>query len=117
MPLDDPRLGSAMMEPMGLDFTNIKDKPGSAVFIIHDGHVQTEANMRRLSEELTKHTDNQIVVLSIKDESARQIIDFYDLKGMNLVLIVGDDDQLHEVWADHEIPAADVIGYTVERMG
>jgi hypothetical protein len=102
---------------MALSFTNIRDSQGAAIYIIHDGLSQGEQRMKRLAEELTKYTSKQIVTLEAKSPDALKIIDFYDLKPSNLVLLVRDDDQLHQVWTENEIPSADQIAYAANQVG
>jgi hypothetical protein len=103
---------------MGLDFSTIKDQDGAAVYIIHDGSMQNAAQMERLASDVKGRTSKQVVVISAKDDNGRKIIDFYDLEGnSNIVLLVRDDDQIHQMWRGNEIPGADQIAYFAEQVG
>ncbi len=102
---------------MGLDFTHIKDEPGSAIFFIHDGTEEGETDFKQLVKEVARRTKKQIILLSADEEKAIKIIDFYDLRGTKFVIIVRDDDQLHHVWSDGERFDPSVIAYTAQRAG
>lgn len=102
---------------MGLDFTRIRDEPGSAIFFIHDGTEQTQQEFNLLKEQLSRKTKKQIITLSSKDGDGYQVVKFYNLRGSKFVLIVRDDDQLHHVWSDGERFDVNQIAYTAERAG
>lgn len=102
---------------MGLDFTNIKDEPGSAIYLIHDGTEQDKQNFIRLSEDIARRTKKQLVLMSAKDKNGSDIVKFYSLRGTHFVLVVRDDDQLHHVWSDGERFDASQIAYTADQAG
>jgi hypothetical protein len=102
---------------MGLDFTRIKDHHGAAIILIDDGNDDTRARFDTLQQDLATKTKKQLVRLSSKDSDARQIIQFYQLKGTYFVLLVRDDDQLHHVWSDGERFDASQIAYSAEQAG
>lgn len=102
---------------MGLDFTTIKDQPGSAIYIIYDGTEVDKQKFEMLTKDLSERTKLQIVFMSIDDPNATEIIKFYQLKGSHFVLIVRDDDQLHHVWSDGENFDASIIAYTANQAG
>lgn len=102
---------------MTLSFTNIQDSNGVAIYLIHDGLSQSEQRMERLARELEQYTSKQIVTLPADSPDALKITDFYDLKPSNLVLLVRDDDQLHQSWTDQEIPSADQIAFIANQAG
>lgn len=102
---------------MGLDFLSIKDLHGVAIFLIHDGTRLSAQRMEHLADTIKRHTRKQVIVLSVKDHDAMKLIDFYDLQGHNLALLIRDDDQLHQVWHDKEIPSGDQIAYLAEQTG
>ncbi len=102
---------------MGLDFTNIKDDSGCAIYLIHDGTEIDKLSFIKLAETLKKNTTKQIVIMSREEKSADSIIKFYQLRGTHFVLIVRDDDQLHHVWSDGEHFDASQIAYLANQAG
>jgi hypothetical protein len=102
---------------MGLDFTNIKDEPGAAIFFLHDGTVQDKQQMKQLAVEVNTRSKKQVIVTSSKDTIGRSIIDFFDLKGSHFILIVRDDDQLYHVWSDGERFDPAEVTYIAEQAG
>lgn len=102
---------------MGLDFTSIKDHPGSALYFIFDGTERDKNKFSSLMQDVQRKTRKQCLLLDIKDKDSRKIINFYQLRGTHFVLLVGDNDQLHHVWSDGEHFDASKIAYTAERMG
>ena len=102
---------------MGLDFTHIKDHPGSAIFFLHDGSSRDEAVMTRLADDVKSRTKKQVIILSATSKQGHEIIRFYGLRGRRFALVVRDDDQLHHVWTDQEIYDASVIAFTAEQAG
>ncbi len=102
---------------MALDFTTIKDQPGAAIIMLHDGTEQGEEEFKRLATELATKTNKQIILISSAENIGHSIIDFYDLRGSKFVLIVRDDDQLHHVWSDGERFDPSQIAYTAEQTG
>jgi hypothetical protein len=101
---------------MGLDFTNIKDDPGAAIFILHDGTEQDEKEMKELGIDLNVKTKKQVIVTSATDTVGRNIIDFYHLSGSHFVLIVLEDDELYHVWSDGERFDPAEIMYFAEQV-
>lgn len=102
---------------MGLDFTNIKDHHGSAIYLIHDGSEKNRMEFEELAEDLKRRSKKQVVLMSADDQNGDNIIKFYQLKGSGFVLVVRDDDQLHHVWSDGELFDASKIAYTAEQAG
>lgn len=102
---------------MGLEFTQIEDNHGAAVYVIYDGLTRSEQKMKHLADEIQKHTSKQVIPLSTHDSDAMKIIDFYDLHAGNQVLIVRDNDELHYIWSELELPAPDQIGFMANQVG
>lgn len=102
---------------MALDFTQIKDEPGAAVFLLHDGTVQGEQEFIQLRESVRQKTKKQVVVLSADEGPGRAIVDFYDLRGSKFALVVRDDDQLHHTWTDGDRFDPSQIAYIAEQAG
>lgn len=102
---------------MGLEFTGIKDHHGSAIFLLHDGSSRDESVMSKLANDIKTRTKKQVIVLSSASHEGQEIVRFYGLHGKRFALIVRDDDQLHNSWADQEVYDASVIAYTAEQAG
>jgi hypothetical protein len=102
---------------MALDFTQIKDEPGPAIFIIHDGSDRDVEAMTRLAEEIRTKTTKQIIILSAVETVGRSIIEFYQLTGSHFVLIVRDDDQLHATLSNGDLFDASQIVYLADQAG
>jgi len=102
---------------MALDFTNIRDEPGAAIYFMHDGTPVGEQDMQRLMSDVQEITKKQCVLLDIKSDAGRKIVEFYALRGTHMVVIVRDDDQLHHVWSDGERFDAGRIAYSADRAG
>jgi hypothetical protein len=102
---------------MGLDFTNIKDTEGAAVYVIHNGTTQSQATMERLVTEIKAGTNKQVLLFSARDGNGAKIINFYQLTGSEFVIIVRDDDQLHHVWSGGERFDASMITYYANQVG
>jgi len=103
---------------MALDFTNIPDREGVAIYCLHDGTVTQEQTLKRLIDTLATNIPHQIVLLSANDTDGEKIREFYDLDTANFphVILVDDDDQIVASWSGGEIPSADVIAYTARSI-
>lgn len=102
---------------MGLDFTTIKDRHGSAIYFIHDGSDKDRIHFEKLAEEIEHRTKKQTVVMSKDEKNAMDIIKFYQLKGTHFVLIVRDDDQLHHYWSNGDHFDASHIAFLANQVG
>lgn len=102
---------------MALDFTKIKDHPGSAIYLIHSRLQTDKQKFESLAADLGSKTKKQIILIPSDSQEAREIIKFYQLRGTNFVIIVRDDDQLHKVWSDGERFDAAQIAYSAEQAG
>lgn len=102
---------------MALDFTKIKDEPGAAVFLLHDGTELGEREFTQLAEDVRRRCKKQIIILSADETVGHSIIDFYNLRGSKFVLIVRDDDQLHHALTDGDRFDAAQIAYIADQAG
>jgi hypothetical protein len=102
---------------MALDFTQIKDQPGAAIFFMHDGTEQDRVSMLELVDAVRSKTNKQAILLSAKDTIGMAISQFYGLRGTHYVLVVRDDDQLHHVWSDGELFDPSTIAYIADQAG
>ena len=102
---------------MALDFTTIKDEPGTAVFLMHDGSTMGERYMTDLAEDIRRRTKKQIILLDGSETVGRSVLEFYGLATGRYVLLVRDDDQLHQVWREGDNFDAAQIAYLAEQAG
>lgn len=101
---------------MALDFTSIKDSEGAAIFLIHDGSTVKQKQADRLYRELQKLTRLQIVIVSAREQNGVKIRDFYDLTNENIILIIRDNDEIHALWQDPDIPSAQQLAYSANQV-
>ncbi len=102
---------------MGLEFTNIPDRSGPAVYIIGDGSSMSEARLRQFGEEVDALTpdETQVVYLDPRSGDGLKIKEFYSLQALPCVLIVMDDDTIYHSW-EVQIPTADQVSYTLSQV-
>jgi 3-deoxy-D-manno-octulosonic-acid transferase len=104
---------------MGLDFTSIPDKEGSALYIIHNPSVTEERRFEELKKEINQSSpEAQVVLLDISTADAEQVRDFYDImpESIPTAFIIADDDTLQHQWYGEDIPSADVICYHLSQI-
>ncbi len=98
---------------MGLDFTNIADNDGAALYILHTRNTRETERFERLAADISKETRHQVVLLDVDTQDGEQVRDFYDITHDQLpaVLIVRDDDSIAYQWLGEYIPtsANDII--------
>lgn len=102
---------------MALDFTDIPDEKGAAVYFIHSGITRSEAKMQRLMEEVAERSDKQLVLLDGTRGDGARVIDLYDLQRTEHILVVADNDQLLHFWSEHDRVSADQILFYLNRAG
>ncbi|MGB4758442.1 MAG: hypothetical protein WBP26_00100 [Candidatus Saccharimonadales bacterium] len=93
---------------MGLDFTNIKDGEGAALYILHAGNTLENERLQRLADEVQKNAPHQVVMLDVSTADGEKVRDFYDIMPEQLpaMLVVRDDDSLAYQWHGNEIPTS-----------
>lgn len=93
---------------MGLDFTNIKDSEGAALYILHTGNTIEGERLERLATEIKQDAPHQVVMLDVSTPDGEKVRDFYDITPSQLpaILIVRDDDSLAYQWFGSEIPTS-----------
>lgn len=98
---------------MGLSFTNIPDKEGTAVYILHNESLLDLQKLQDLQKEVQQRCSNQVILVPVRDRDGEQIRDFYDIdtEMIPAVLLVNDDDTLKNVWYKSNLPDAQLIVY------
>lgn len=104
---------------MGLDFTNIPDREGVALYIIHDGSVQEGKHWKEFVDHIQPMTHAQIVVMSARDTDAQKIHEFYGLDQVEIpvLLAIRDDDEIAYKWGGANVPSAEEIAHLLEQVG
>lgn len=102
---------------MGLDFTNIHDKEGAALYLLTDGTGPGERALERLAQEIDDAitADIQIVVLDPRRGDGARVKSFYSIQYLPCVLIVRDDDTIAFQW-DHQLPRAEDVAFQVSHI-
>ena len=103
---------------MSLDtMKNIEDKPGVAIYVVHDGSPRSQDEMKNYGLEILQHTDKQLLLIDGSSVDGRDILEFYTIKALPAVLLVRDDDELHHSWAGTDLPQAAQVAYIAEQVG
>lgn len=103
---------------MGLDFTNIPDGEGAAVYVLHYPTFTDTKRFEELKKDvLSSSPGSQIVLLDVNGAQGEQVRDFYDITPESLptVMLIADDDSIIYQWSGDAIPAADVICSQLRR--
>lgn len=103
---------------MGLDFTNIEDRSGAALYVLTNGMTREIEKFERLKDELRGHTSHQAVILDVHTPDGEKIRDFYDImpEELPVAFIVRDDDSIAHKWHKDAIPAADIIAHHLRQI-
>lgn len=103
---------------MGLDFANIPDDDGAAVYVLHHPTVSDTRKFEDLKKSiLLENPKSQVVLLEVNSAQGEQVRDFYDImpESLPIVMIIADDDSILYQWSASEIPASDVISSQLRR--
>ncbi|MBP7837143.1 hypothetical protein KA021_00385 [Candidatus Saccharibacteria bacterium] len=103
---------------MGLDFTNIQDSDGAAIYILHHPSFTETRQFEQLQKDIAaSRPDDQVILLDVNDTQGEQVRDFYDImpETLPLVMVIADDDSILYQWSGDAIPAADVICSQLSR--
>ena len=98
---------------MGLDFTNIADNDGAALYILHTRNTRETERFERLAADIAKQTQHQVVLLDVNTQDGEKVRDFYDIMPEQLpaALVIRDDDSIAHQWFGEYIPtsASDIV--------
>jgi hypothetical protein len=103
---------------MGLDFTDIPDREGAALYILHTGNTLELQKFQHLADEIATSDGHQAILVDVNTPDGEKIRDFYDImpEQLPVVMVVKDDDSIAAQWAGSEIPASDVITYQLRQI-
>ncbi|MFZ1458370.1 MAG: hypothetical protein WAT17_00625 [Candidatus Saccharimonadales bacterium] len=103
---------------MALEFTNIPDRTGAAVYILGDGTTQTEMQLIKFGEEVDALTpdDTQVVYLDPSRGDGLRVKEFYGITEFPYIMIVMDDDTVPYAW-QRSIPRPDEVSYELGQIG
>lgn len=103
---------------MGLEFTNIPDREGPAVYLL--GAAPHQRELVALGEAVDAATpdETQIVCLDIDSGNGAQVAEFYGFmrEQLPVIMIVQDDDTLYQSWYGQDLPAADVVAHHLNQI-
>lgn len=103
---------------MALEFTNIPDRTGPAVYLFGDGASSLiNDKVIRLGTEIDTLTakETQVVYLDPSRDDGLKVKEFYGLATFPCVLIVMDDDTIPTSWTG-ELPRADEVSYVLNQI-
>lgn len=102
---------------MALEFTNIPDRTGAAVYLLGNGQHSTDNELRRIGEEIDQLTpvETQVVLLDINRGDGMKIKEFYAITTTPTVMIVLDDDTVPYQWSG-TLPRTDQITYHLSQI-
>lgn len=102
---------------MALEFTNIPDREGPAVYLFGDGTHTTETQMQELGVAVDKETpeETQVVYLDPTRGDGLRIKEFYQLTVFPCVLIIMDDDTITQSW-QFSLPRAEEVIYALSQI-
>lgn len=102
---------------MALEFTNIPDREGPAVYIIGDGTAQLEQQLIAFGEDVDKLTpdETQVVYLDPNKDDGLKVKSFYSLQYLPVIMIIMDDDTLYQTWTS-DIPRPDEVAYYLSQI-
>lgn len=102
---------------MALDFSDIKDEKGAAVYLLHSGHGSERRLMDRFAERLKETTKSQVILLSVKERDGARVAEFYGLRDFPAILIVRDNDEIAHSWFGQHLPNVREVTHLVDRIG
>lgn len=102
---------------MALEFTNIPDREGPAIYVFGDGTITTERQLIAFGEEVDSLTpdETQVVYLDPSRGDGASVKEFYGLTNFPCVLILMDDDTIPQQWSQ-TIPRADEVAYALSQI-
>ncbi len=102
---------------MALEFTTIPDRTGPAIYIIGNGTIDMEKQLKLLGEEVDKLTEDetQVVYLDPNTREGQDIKTFYAIETLPIILIVMDDDTVPYQWSG-TLPRPDEISYALSQI-
>lgn len=102
---------------MALEFTNIPDRTGPAVYVFGDGTSQTDQILKQFGEKVDELTpeETQVAYLDPSRGDGRATAEFYGLIQFPCVMIVMDDDTVPQQWS-LTIPRPDEVSYALGQI-
>ncbi|MDX1765488.1 MAG: hypothetical protein R3313_00890 [Candidatus Saccharimonadales bacterium] len=102
---------------MGLDFSDIKDETGAAVYALHNGFGAEERSVQRFCDKLGDQAKVQIICLSAREKNGARVADFYDIQTLPAILIVRDSDEIAYSWFGPDLPSVQEVSHLVKQVG
>ncbi len=107
----------AILCVMALEFTNIPDRTGPAIYLFGDGTAQTEEQLMRFGNEVDALTpdDTQVVYLDPTRGDGLSVKEFYGITSFPHAMIVMDDDTIPYQW-EYTMPQPDEVSYALSQI-
>lgn len=104
---------------MALEFTNIPDRTGPAVYILSDAGVREEIELTKFGMDIDNATpdETQVVFLNVQKGDGLAIKEFYAVTVFPTVLIVQDDDTIIQGWYGQVPQLEQVVYYLGQATG
>lgn len=99
-----------------IKYMHIKRPDQTVIYLLHPDTIKDQRAFSRLAEDIGKKTSKKIVVMSVKEPEARQLISFYHLTGSFFILVVLESGQLHHFWSDGQLLNAANIAFLAEQV-
>mgnify|MGYP003599313698 CR=1 FL=1 len=102
---------------MALEFTNIPDRVGAAIYIFGDGSSQTEKVLTDLGTRIDELTPDitQVVYLDPNRGDGLAVKEFYGLTQFPALCIIMDDDTMPNAWYG-TMPSPEEVSYQLSRI-
>lgn len=98
---------------MGLDFTDIPDRQGPAIYIV--GATMLESQLQPWRDRLAAilPPESQVIYVDINSSNGAKISEFYEIEPEKLpaIMIVMDDDTIYKSWFGPDLPSVETVTY------
>lgn len=102
---------------MALEFTNIPDRVGPAIYLLGNGNMTLDTQLKELGEKIDQATpdETQVVLLDINRGDGIRVKEFYGVSVIPTIMIVMDDDTIPYQWTD-TLPQPQEVSYQLSQI-
>lgn len=103
---------------MALEFTDIPDREGPAVYLVGAASQMDQLAQLRQEIDMITPAELQVITLDIDSGNGSQVAEFYGFtrEQLPVVAIIQDDDTLYQSWLGIDLPAADVVVHYLDQI-